>query len=212
MKYAPKPSIKMLPVLAVDRSNIDALFTGIKTIDLSTLGQESFHFVNRSVADSKNPLHFGIGYAFPQILIYTVIKDVDGRVLSYSRAKGTEDRLSKFNSIGFGGHVDVLDLQVDEQGAPDYIKTLQVAASRELYEELNLKIDPVMFETNTLLTDLTDSVGHVHLGLICEVIIDPSDVKPDESEIVGLEWVDVKRLRTLYHSYESWSRMIIHTM
>ena len=137
MKYAPKPSIKMLPVLAVDRSNIDALFTGIKTIDLSTLGQESFHFVNRSVVDSKNPLHFGIGYAFPQILIYTVIKDVDGRVLSYSRAKGTEDRLSKFNSIGFGGHVDVLDLQVDEQGAPDYIKTLQVAASRELYEELN---------------------------------------------------------------------------
>ena len=39
MKYAPKPSIKMLPVLAVDRSNIDALSTGIKTIDLSTLGQ-----------------------------------------------------------------------------------------------------------------------------------------------------------------------------
>ena len=126
MNFTPKPSIKMLPVLAVDRSAINALSTGIKTVDLSTLGQKSFHFVNRSVADSKNPLHFGIGYAFPQILIYTVIKDVDGRILSYSRAKGTEDRLNKFNSIGFGGHVDVLDLQVDEQGAPDYIKTSQV--------------------------------------------------------------------------------------
>jgi predicted NUDIX family phosphoesterase len=128
--------------------------------------------------------HFG----FVQPIPYIVIKNGD-KFLAYKRGgTGGEDRLHSKVSIGFGGHVDLADAVVDDQGVVDLRKTMNKACVRELEEELGISLKGVMpeqlrplFQWTHVIQSDASPVDRVHIGLVAQIDvtllpgIDPSN-------------------------------------
>lgn len=175
--------------------------------DFSMIDPKHIHLLNRSICDSKLPQHSYIAETLPQVLPYCVVRCGD-EYLTYSRAKGAETRLHGSLSLGFGGHIDLVDV-VD--GKVDLYKALH----RELQEELHLKnrlcqsYDVII--TTRILVDTTNPVGKVHIGFLYELVLENKEqVNPDPAEIHLPVWKSVTDLQQEYASYENWSSTIIN--
>lgn len=119
---------------------------------------------------------------FLQLLPYVVLMTHDGRIVGYNRAsKGNgEARLAGNFSIGFGGHVEILDTTYAlGVGITDWLDS---AIPRELDEEIYLKgtwgasqctIPPAVFpcEFQGIICSDDSPVDSVHLGLVYTVIL-----------------------------------------
>ena len=175
--------------------------------DFSKIDPKHIHLLNRSICDSKLPQHSYIAETLPQVLPYCVVRCGD-EYLTYSRAKGTETRLHGSLSLGFGGHIDLVDV-VD--GKVDLLKALH----RELEEELQLKnhlyqsFDIVT--TTRILVDTTNPVGKVHIGFLYELVLENKEqLNPEPAEIHLPVWKSVTELQQEHTSYENWSSTIIN--
>lgn len=181
---------------------------GIYDIDLKTISEDQFHFINRDVVDSLTTDRLNIGQALPQILGYTVIQCGD-EVLSYSRKKGAEARLHGSRSIGFGGHVDLTDYTQ----TAGYIGALIQACKRELLEELGLTVHIQDQQFTSLIVDQRNPVGSVHLGLALHIELEQkAQVCIDEHEISDPVWKNLNQLKHEAEEYENWSKLIIEQM
>ena len=103
-------------VLVIPRTELEAQgidFSGIQKIDLEKFNPENFGFLPRALIDNKSDTSIEIGKLLPQVLPYFIIKDKDGRVLSYNR-QGKEAGLLGKNSIGVGGHIDLTDSLIQQ--------------------------------------------------------------------------------------------------
>lgn len=205
--------MKKTPVLCVLR---DAINHGVNLapnsmnllyFDFDTIKSEDLHFIGRSVVDSKTPELLSIGQLLPQVLPYAVVKCGD-EYLSYSRAKGNEDRLHGSLSIGFGGHVEMEDMTGTDIN-------LAKGLLRELEEEVGLDMQmPFQLEDmKTILIDTTNEVGSVHLGVLYVLEVDDkSMLNPDTGETHLPEWQTLEQLTTNQEQYENWSQLVISTM
>ena len=88
----------MNPVLCVTRNSIEeamrlkpAQGNNVYPLDIREVGTSNFHFLSRQIADSKHASDIQVAKYLPQLLPYVVVTCKD-EVLTYSRAKGTEDR------------------------------------------------------------------------------------------------------------------------
>lgn len=205
--------MKKTPVLCVARDAINHGYNlpdksmNLVYFDFSTIKLEDLHFIGRSIVDSKSPELLAIGQAFPQVLPYAVIKCGD-EYLSYSRAKGSEDRLHGSLSIGFGGHIEMDDM-------PDGSINLAKGLLRELEEEVDLDMQMPfqLHDTKTLLIDTTNDVGSVHLGILYVLKIDDKGMlNPDSGEIHLPEWQTLEQLIANEDQYENWSKLVIAAM
>lgn len=160
--------------------------------------------LTRNVCD--NPKHKSVGEYFPQIIPYILVRNRKGEILTYSRGKGTEDRLHAFRSIGFGGHIDYTDVF----NHPDnLISAIQVGADREIAEELNA--DGNIFfniKPNNIIIDYTNAVGKVHVGVLFDVTLDEVNTATDE--ISDAKWVTLDELKQSSNKYENWSKLVIN--
>lgn len=175
--------------------------------DFSKIDPKHIHLLNRSICDSKAPEHAYIAEVLPQVLPYCVVRCGD-EYLTYSRAKGAETRLHGSLSLGFGGHIDLVDV-VD--GKVDLLKALH----RELEEELQLKNHDYqsydIVTTTRILVDTTNPVGKVHIGFLYELVLEnKAQVNPDPAEIHLPVWKSVTDLQQEYTSYENWSSTLIN--
>ncbi len=99
-----------------------------------------------------------------QVIPYVILCH-GGLVLSYRRTfAGSEARLSGLLSIGWGGHVDLSDAQLNGQRL-DVAQTLDVAVRRELWEELRLS-PPEERQYRGLILDRESTVGRVHVAIV----------------------------------------------
>ena len=196
-----------VPVLCVDRTAIQANETGLHPVDIAAIPTECFHFINRSVCDSKKPYLFGVGHALPQLLVYVTV-EYKGEYLTYSRAKGSEELLTKKRSIGFGGHVDITDVNPLNM---DYRLLLKKSAVRELQEELSLTLSPNDINLSCAIVDLDDSVGLVHIGVHAHIALTDEQMEDTlaNHEITDLRYMSIDELRYTLLDYENWSRMLI---
>lgn len=201
----------MNPVLCVTREAIhkqvderEAPYNGIYDFNLDLVGLNNYHFLSRKVVDGKSHIDLAIGKALPQVLPYVLVT-CGNEVLTYSRAKGAEDRLHGALSCGFGGHVDLRDINPDKF-------SLQLAIIRELREELQIKDDaPCIFRAaNKILLDSSNSVGSVHAGIVYVLDLSTKDmITPDLNEIHLPEWKLKSEVGQELDRYENWSQTLI---
>ena len=193
-------------VLCINRDFLPKTENNLIDFDFESIPQNAFHFINRNVADSDKENYYEIAKQLPQILGYVVVKCVD-KYLSYSRKKGAESRLHGSLSIGFGGHVDIDDFDINSK--TPYQNSLYLSVKRELEEELSFKGEVSTSFTKAII-DLTNPVGNVHVGLPTLIELRTKDqVFADPNEISEPEWVTKEQLTTSLDLYENWSKILI---
>ena len=202
----------MNPVLCISRSALAEQFTEEEGahpyhFKLEDIDSKHLHLINRSVADSKDPADLVVAKHLPQLLPYVLV-ECNGEYLTYSRAKGTEDRLHGTLSLGLGGHVELEDI--------DHTNfSLVTGLMRELDEELHLDINSkyVLTKEDVLLVDTTNEVGQVHVGYLYILSIEAKEnVKPDPSEIHLPVWKTKEEIAQEVDRYEVWSQVIINQL
>lgn len=177
---------------------------GILSFDWTKVDLDHIALLSRNVCD--NPKHKSVGEYFPQIIPYIVVRNQEGKILTYSRGKGAEDRLHAYRSIGFGGHIDY----VDTFNYPtDLIRAIQVGSDREIAEELDA--DGGIYGNvvpNNIIIDYTNGVGKVHVGIMFEITLD--EVNTDTNEISDAMWLTLDELKQSINKYENWSKLVIN--
>lgn len=142
---------------------------------------------------------------FRQIIPYVVVRH-DNRILRYIRTPaGGEDRLHGKISIGLGGHIDAPDIRWHRDGADiDLYGTLQKAALREINEEIG-SIGFFNLRWIGAITDNTNLVGHVHVGVVGVLdLIDPPILETEDA-IGGAAFQSLDELLAVRDRMENWS-------
>lgn len=209
-------------VLVIPRSELEAQgvnYTGIQDFDINKVVSCNFGFLPRDLIDNKSNSSIEIGKLLPQVLPYFIIKDADGRILSYNR-KGKEKGLFGKNSIGVGGHIDLTDSIYAYQ--PDYddvaldqsvdIKQIiQTGLKRELREEIGLvSLQDIDFDF--IIAIDSDKTSNVHIALVATIDVDNFDVlTPNPEEFLEVKYLTSEELiaRSKEVEYEPWSQLII---
>ena len=207
-----KPLVLCIEREALQQQDIPYHTSGIFPFNLNDISLEDFHFLNRKLVDSKdNKVYQDIGYLLPQILPYITIMDLDGNYLTYSR-NGTETRLHGSRSIGIGGHIDITDMYDTEYNLVNSIlETIAQSTFRELQEEVDISAAIDINLLDRIIVDTTNSVGKVHVGLTSTIVMDYTDIQPQE-ELHDAKWLSVEELKANIDEYENWSKLIIEGM
>lgn len=148
-----------------------------------------------------------------QPIPYIIIQHKN-EVLAYVRPSvGNETRLHGKVSIGFGGHVDLDDVKSYES-IIDFKETMEVAAIRELYEELSLNINSNELNWSGLIRRNDGPVDRVHIGFVVILKINESQKnKLKKSEETGeLKFIDINNIPDTFNNYEieSWTKALIN--
>ena len=175
---------------------------------------EGISFIGRHFLDKEsktNAMASAVSKRFIQPILYMVVENTKGEFLSYAR-NGTETDLHTKHSVGFGGHIDLLDfhsLPLQGDGYyPTFGKVIEHSAKRELKEELNLEIDGQISLT-TCFYDTGDEVGQRHLALVASIILteeQEAQLKPSD-EIKNMKWRTREELRDC--NLEAWSKIAL---
>ena len=216
--------IKPEYVLVIPRTELEAQgidFSGIQEFDINKVNPSNFGFLPRALIDDKSATSIEIGKLLPQVLPYFIIKDNQGRILSYNR-KGKEEGLLGKNSIGVGGHIDISDSMEPEEGLTgqsvdpsmyvDIKEVIQIGLKRELAEEIGLVVLKDIDFDFIIATD-GDKTSNVHVAFVSTILVDDlSLLKPNPSEFLEVKYLTTDELIT--HSkeaeYEPWSQLIIN--
>ncbi len=159
---------------------------------------------------------------YKQIIPYLMLQrgwGDDARVLCYQRKiKHTEARLGGLWSVGFGGHVEPLDRQEDN----DLVMT---TALREMEEETGLFPGPDALKMMGFINSDSEDVSSVHFGIVFQVSLDALPGSDDEimQQVSGqaephqAKWIPVSELKAMMGpeagpdkgSFEDWSRIAV---
>lgn len=197
------------PVLCISQEalaeqRIPTTGMGILAFDWDKVDLDHIALLSRSVCD--NPKHKSVGEYFPQIIPYIVVRNQEGKILTYSRGKGTEDRLHAFRSIGFGGHIDFVDVF---NHPSNLISAIQVGADREIAEELGADSNITNnIKPDNIIIDYTNDVGKVHVGVLFDITL--NEVNTDTYEISDAMWLSLDEIKQSSSKYENWSRLVIN--
>jgi predicted NUDIX family phosphoesterase len=142
---------------------------------------------------------------YRQIIPYVIVKSND-RVLSYGRSpKSGESRLHGLRSIGWGGHVDLLDVVISENEL-DVPATIRSCARRELSEELGIThVDSR--EYIGLIVERRTEVGRVHMGCVEVWNVGDREISSLEDRNEAVRWMAADDLSHEISDFESWSEL-----
>lgn len=165
----------------------------------------------------------------PYITLLAKINDVPS-IYVYSRGQVGEQRLSGKCSVGFGGHIEQMDIDAtqkffDELDIPEGIQKptpglmdyLTIATVRELREEIGLELAHVITNIRSALNQAclfynnTDEVGQVHLGVSIALNVgDNPQLTIDGVEVTKGEWVPTSVIFAKNDfEFETWSKLAI---
>lgn len=189
---------------ALKEQHIPNTGMGILAFDWDKVDLDHIALLSRNVCD--NPKHKSVGEYFPQIIPYIVVRNHEGKILTYSRGKGTEDRLHAYRSIGFGGHIDFVDVF---NHPSNLISVIQAGADREIAEELDADGD-IYYNVvpNNIIIDYTNGVGKVHVGVLFDITLE--EVNTDTYEISDAMWLSLDEIKQSSSKYENWSKLAIN--
>lgn len=147
-----------------------------------------------------------------QVIPYIVIRHRE-KVLVYVRPTvGNEDRLHGKVSIGLGGHIDLEDV-AHAGSVADLKKTIDIAAARELEEELGADLGDLEISWTGLIYRDDGPVDRVHLGCVGMV-----DITDDQRKRIGItdeigkvEFQPISSIPRHFDGYEieAWTKAII---
>lgn len=102
---------------------------------------------------------------FRQIIPYVILRNKNSVAMYVRTSQGAEKRLHRLSSIGFGGHVEIKDIVLDEDDLLHVQRTIEKAAIREIREEIKYAA-VISKETIGFIADDRDLVNRVHLGIV----------------------------------------------
>lgn len=142
--------------------------------------------------------------SFKQVIPYIIVKNSEGGFLTYMRSSsGGETRLHNQYSIGVGGHLDI-------NGLPKTpMFEFFAGALREIEEELGFVADPDDLHVVNTILDLSDSVGRVHLGVVCILNADIPLNSGEQDVLVNREYLTLDYLKGRSDDLENWSKMLV---
>ncbi len=160
-----------------------------------------------------------------RILPYCLIAkgDIDDlknlRLSAYYRpVSGGESRLHGNLSVGYGGHVDLADVSFTIKSIVDFSATVKESSDRELEEEVGLyNASSIASNHYGLITDKSNSVGRVHLGIVHIYIVPENwqaDAEDSEVDLAG-EFTPAELLAKEEAGeivMESWTKLIVQSM
>jgi predicted NUDIX family phosphoesterase len=153
---------------------------------------------------------------YRQILPYMFIVNEDQKVLTYVRESVDEKRLEKQASVGFGGHVDLADVFVNENDSTiDIENTIYSSIERELDEELGIDLDisDNVVEFGILAASATE-VDCLHIAFTHIVRVDvPEEEFQLEEGLRSLGFLDPSEILRMHSDgeieLESWSQTLL---
>lgn len=200
-------------ILAVTSESLGDLQQGMNIVSLNTFvvkAEDNLVIKQRAKLEQEPE--------FRQIIPYVcVATQHDDKLLfwPYRRTETSgEARLQGNVSIGFGGHIDLVDV-IHENSVIDLFQTIGAAAAREIGEELDLAGagEEVAIFDNGILIDDSNDVGKVHLGVILTTML-PPEVTPTSKED-ALEILPAMSARELLDSglpLESWTEIVLKSI
>jgi len=219
-------------ILAIDNTFFtcrDAFSETFAHYDLERFFEEvqSYIVVRERENLEKNPM-------YRQVLPYIVVSQVgdDGvtRYSSYRRTSGVgESRLAGNVSIGYGGHIDMMDIYINDKSVIELRDTIFQSVLRELGEEIHLSVDGVKLMedevqqvfrgsgltmgTKNFILDNSNEVGTVHVGVVFFLQIDNRfTIESGEDELVNMPLLTAKELHESEHHKENWTQFILNEL
>lgn len=189
--------------------------------------QSQIVIAQRNWLDNVGPWGSGGDQGYRQLLPYIVFykETSDGLKFGlYRRTKKVgEERLGGNLSVGWGGHVELLDVGCDPDvttgDATSVLSlggTIETALNRELHEEVEVIDHQGMLHvvaTDILIADDSNSVGRVHLGLLFVVKVqDEASVLCVEDELESLPMSTYAEIMARNVPVESWSHLVLDAM
>lgn len=153
-------------------------------------------YLNRSEAE--------LDRRYKQLIPYVLVICND-KILRYRRGKGGgEKRLHGFYSVGIGGHISDVDIELFSNAG------YQEGMRRELLEEV--AIEEMHEATVAAINDDSTDVGYVHFGVVHILSVTSEDVAGHRSGIVAPEFVAITEAVKNTTEYESWSRFCLENL
>ena len=148
--------------------------------------------------------------SYKQLIPYVIFRfrdDNGEHVFRYTRGTGQgEERLHCKRSIGVGGHISTVDLDVAGE-----INPYDEGMHRELNEEVI--IETAYRDTCVgLINDDQTEVGRVHLGVVHVFDLQQPAVRPRESDLVEAGFSLAKNLCEDLNGFESWSQICLQAL
>ena len=147
-----------------------------------------------------------------QVIPYVVVVDEQGRKLVYKReTSGNEERLHGLLSIGLGGHVDLADCVIAEDGSIDLAKTIEMSAARELEEEASYSLAQGQITWSGIIKLENTRVDEVHIGIVGWLTVKESDANFSE-EIGNASFMTDDEINAAVNEgakLESWTAAIL---
>ncbi len=198
---------KTAHILAVDAAALpDYIHSGFHPMDEGSI----FELLGGSLFVGPRPL-LETDERFRQIIPYVVIKQGD-EFIGYVRGSGGgEDRLHGKISIGVGGHIDLPDIEREHDGSINLAQTLGEAADREVDEEIDANVWFPQAKWVGLLSDNTDAVGRVHIGVVGLIHIDVgTEITSAEADtLTKLDAFSLSDLEQNRDRLESWTALLL---
>lgn len=150
--------------------------------------------------------HLEANPRYRQICTYTLVK-VEGKFLVYERSKkGSENRLRGLDSIGVGGHINILDASIRSGGAVDIRQTVIRGVVRELREELDMCLLPSIEFLGTIVLNETE-VDKVHVGVVSLIRLQALPEKHEDA-LCNVRLQSPEELRA-NSNLETWSQTLL---
>lgn len=157
---------------------------------------------------------------YKQLIPYTVfrLKGTD-KFATYRRTELVgESRLAGNSSVGFGGHIDIIDLDYDQDSIIDLAQTIFSSVEREISEEVAISgylksaFHHRYFHAPLyILNDDSNEAGEVHVGLVR--IIDVNEDEIDGVKEQELEYLGFTDKETVLNSNpENWTKIILENI
>ena len=145
---------------------------------------------------------------YKQIIPYIILTHGDELVVYQRTSQGGEGRLHDKYSIGFGGHIGLEDVILNDQNALDIWATIDRAGMRELGEELN---HPPIVNKNRVgvLYDDASPVSRVHLGIVEFWQLKSDRVTTAEDAVAKVNLMGQDQLTDLADKMEDWSQICL---
>jgi len=197
--------ILCLTAKAVDREIQEKHgLTEINQLIDTTFGMDDVVIMSRDILeDDPN---------FKQLIPYALVINEKKQVLAYTRSKKLgESRLATNFSIGFGGHISVNDIAVNEGSSHISLEwTVFKSCMRELREELRFVNSHDLYDIGLYIREESNPVGEVHLGVVnIFLLLGEADPVANEKQIELLGWKDFDWLTKNKPFFEKWSQLLI---
>jgi len=181
----------------------DQGFISANVIDYkSLLSYENIWFGPRNILEND--------FSFRQIIPYIIIKKNNLIAAYYRGSKGGEKRLHGRLSIGFGGHISIADLIIQENTI-NVNQTIENSAIREIREEIK-NINVIKKSLVGFIKNNEEDVSKVHFGVVEIWDILDDKLSSNDNTVENIQYIKINKLINYIDEFEDWSRICVNVI